>query len=166
MDVQIPDSLPMQPVAVDKSECLVVICHNDCRELVKQAENQRAIGQASARDFADYEWVHEHGTAVEQRSKLRVDPAQMVDPVRRIDQYQEVDPERRRGGDLKLRWLPPSRARRLALSRSIRAFKPSRTVADRSSDPVSLTAFASNSSSIFIVVRIACLSVSIKCSAK
>ncbi len=53
---------------------------------------------------------------------------------------------------------PPSRARRRALSRWMRARKPSCKVAVRSSEPVSVMARASNSSSRFTVVRMSAAS--------
>jgi hypothetical protein len=58
-----------------------------------------------------------------------------------------------RGAAFKSGCVPPKRAKRLALSRSMRARKPSLTTAVRSIGPVSLVAFASNSSSMLIVVR-------------
>lgn len=49
----------------------------------------------------------------------------LVHPHRRIDKDQGWVPERLRGGASRFGWVPPSRASRFALSRSINAFNPS-----------------------------------------
>lgn len=61
-------------------------------------------------------------------------------------------PDCLRGIDIKPGSLPPNNAKRLALSRSTRASKPSRTNAVSSWTPVSSTACAYRSSSIFNLV--------------
>ena len=61
--------------------------------------------------------------------------AQMIDPDRSIDQDHLVV-GRRRGTGAKSGSLPPSRAKRRALSRSISALRASRTNADFSRKPV------------------------------
>jgi hypothetical protein len=77
----------------------------------------------------------------------------MGDPDGRIHQYHQVL-GRRRGGGFASRSLPPKRARRRALSRSINAFRASRIRLDFSFRPVKAWALATSSSSRATVVRI------------
>ena len=76
----------------------------------------------------------------------------MIDPNATIDQN-HFAADRRRTGISRSGSLPPSRARRRALSRSMRALSASRTSWDFSLRPVNACAFASCSSSSTIVVR-------------
>src|SRR5437016_5171925 len=75
----------------------------------------------------------------------------MIDPDRCIDQDHL---NRRRGGALRLGWVPPIRASRRALSRWIKAFSASLISADFSRTPVNSCALAITSSSSATVVRI------------
>ena len=97
--------------------------------------------------------MYDGSAALEEIDKLCIAAAQVVDPYRGVDQDQGLVSERLRGEAFRLGCVPPRRASRLALSRSISAFKPSRTIADRSKGPASRVALASKSSSIVIVVR-------------
>src|SRR5262245_62184909 len=97
--------------------------------------------------------MREDQAGLEQRRKLAIARTQMVDPDRRIDQdHGRV--ARWRGGAFSLDWVPPSRASRRALSRSIRALSASRTSADLCFTPVKACAFAMSSSSSARVRRI------------
>jgi hypothetical protein len=78
---------------------------------------------------------------------------QMVDPNRGIDQ-DHPGIGRRRAGACSPGSLPPKRASRRALSRSIKAFNASRTKLDFSVNPVNAWALAISSSSRARVVRI------------
>src|SRR5688500_18919762 len=83
--------------------------------------------------------------------------AKVLDPNRRIDENHSL-PARRLGIGLSLGSLPPSRANRLALSRSIRARSPSCISSVRPRSPVISWASANNVSSRLIVVRTGVLS--------
>src|ERR1035438_6318116 len=98
--------------------------------------------------------MHDDDRSFQQVDKSWVTTPKVIDPHGRVDQNQTGLPWRLRGAAFNVGCVPPSRARRLALSRSMRAFNPSLTMAVRSIGPASLAAFASNSSSILIVVRI------------
>src|SRR3974390_2072693 len=89
---------------------------------------------------------------VEESDKGLVAPAEMVDPNRRVNQdhFRAV---RRRRGVFRRGSLPPKRAKRRALSRSINALSASRTIADFSFKPVNSRALANCSSSSAKVVR-------------
>jgi len=60
----------------------------------------------------------------ESLGKATIGAAQMIDPHRRIDQDHGLDRCRRRGATFNAGCVPPSRARRLALSRSTSARSP------------------------------------------
>jgi hypothetical protein len=104
-------------------------------------------------EFADDEWMDENDTIVEQGAQFRVGFTKMVNPDRGVDKDHRAG-GRRRGGAFARGSLPPKRANRRALSRSIRAFKPSRTRPDFSVRPVSACASATSLSSRARVVRI------------
>ncbi len=96
----------------------------------------------ATRNVSDFEGC---GLAVDdvrsfqQADKLRIATAKMIDPHRRVDQDQTGIPWRLRGAAFNLGCVPPSRARRLALSRSMSAFNPSFTMAVRSIGPAIVT---------------------------
>jgi hypothetical protein len=97
--------------------------------------------------------MHDDDRSFQQVDKPWITTAKVIDPHGRVYQNQAERACRLRGAALNVGWVPPNRARRLALSRSMRAFNPSLTMAVRSIGPANLVAFASNSSSILIVVR-------------
>jgi hypothetical protein len=98
--------------------------------------------------------MHDDDRSFQQIDKPCIATPKVIDPHGRVDQNQTGLRWRLRGAVFNVGCVPPNRARRLALSRSMRAFNPSLTMAVRSIGPTSLAAFASNSSSILIVVRI------------
>src|SRR4051812_37422837 len=104
------------------------------------------------RQLADDERMRYHLPAIEQHRKALVAAAQMVDPDRGIHQ-DHAALIRRRGGAFKSGWVPPSRASRYALSRSMSAFSASLTRAEVSRNSVSSRARSSRSSSSATVVR-------------
>src|SRR3954469_4069378 len=94
----------------------------------------------------------DHDAALGEPSlQCRVLAPQMIDPDRAVGQ--DHLPKRRRGGAFNLGEVPPNRARRRALSRSINALSASLTRADFSSMFVRSWAMASISSSRVMVVR-------------
>lgn len=145
--------LAVKTVAPDERQRFVVIRDRGGRKVLKQFQNFLAVGQVSAGNFTDDQRMHDDNAALEKIDQLRIAAAQVVDPHRCVNQDQDPVSERLRGETFRLGCVPPRRASRLALSRSISAFKPSRTIADRSKGPASRVALASKSSSIVIVVR-------------
>jgi hypothetical protein len=87
--------------------------------------------------------------------------AEMIDPDRRIDEHARCIQRRRRIGS-RFGSDPPRRPRRLALSRAMSAFKPSRTREVFSVSPVRREASRRSFSSIFKVVLI-CIVMHIIC---
>ena len=112
-----------------------------------------ALMQVAQSKFADNEGVRQNPPRVEQCGERLVARPQMVDPDRRIGQ-DHAALDRRRGGGVRPGWLPPRRAKRRALSRSMSALSASRTRLDFSFKPVSAAALATSSSSKARVVRI------------
>ena len=153
MHVDVADAFSVKAVTLDESENLLAISHHGGGQILKQFQDRRAIREASASDLSEYKGMHDDDTALEQIGELRIALAKVIDPDRRVDQDQDEVSWRLRGAAFSWGWVPPSRARRRALSRSMRALRPSRTIADRSRGPVSLTALASRSSSMLMVVR-------------
>jgi hypothetical protein len=153
MNIDITDALSWQNAALDKAENSVAVGHQRGRQILKQLEDRQAIAQTSASHLADYKRMHDDVGSLQQVDKLCIATAKMIDPHARVDQDQTGLRWRLRGAAFNLGCVPPSCARRLALSRSMRALNPSLNIAVRSIGPASLVALASNSSSILTVVR-------------
>ena len=96
--------------------------------------------------------MHQNATGLEQTCEGLVANPQMIDPNRGIDEDQ-AGSGRRRGAFARSGSLPPMRASRRALSRSINALSASRMRADFSLRPVKACAFARSSSSRATLVR-------------
>jgi hypothetical protein len=77
-----------------------------------------------------------HSRTLQQLDQPRIAPTEVIDPDLRIDQDQAGFPERLRGAVFSADCVPPNRARRLALSRSISALSASLSMAVRSIGPV------------------------------
>jgi hypothetical protein len=122
--------------------------------LLEQLENQCAIRQAATGNLTDHKRMHDHTAMLEQLGKQNIISAKVIHPHRGVDEDQVVLLWRLRGAALSCGWLPPSRASRLALSRSISALRLSCNKVERSRGPISFIAFANKSSSRFTVVRI------------
>jgi hypothetical protein len=109
---------------------------NGCpRQVTQRAENQPPLPQIAERQFAGDERVPEDLSAIEQLSERIVAGTQMIDPNRGVDQ-DHLGFGRRCGIGFISASLPPRRASRRALSRSISALSASRTTADFSRNPV------------------------------
>jgi hypothetical protein len=153
VNIDIPDALTVQDMAFDEAQNFLALGDRGCRQILEQLQHRRMIAQTPTCDLADDERMHHDLRSFQKLGKLSVSRAQMVNPHGRVDQNQAGLPWRLRGAASNLGCDPPSRARRLALSRSISAFNPSLSTAERSIGPASLVALASSSSSILTVVR-------------
>src|SRR5205814_9459384 len=98
-----------------------------------KSEDLWPVTQLATGDFADHEWMSEDLFPFERLNERRYRPVQMIDPDGGIDEDQAG---RRRRGAFARGSLPPRRASRLALSRAIRARRPSWIRAVRSCVPV------------------------------
>jgi hypothetical protein len=154
MNIDVSDAFAVKLVSFDVAKDFVRFGNRRLRQLLEQFQDQRAIGEAATGNLTNNERVHDHIVAFKESCKSRIAAAKMVDPDRRVDQDQDAVLCRRRGATLRPGWLPPSLARRLALSRSMSAFRPSCNNVERSIGPVNLIALAIRSSSSVTVVRI------------
>ena len=93
-----------------------------------------SLPQVAQGQFAQDERMGEYLASNQAVCQMRVAVLKMIDPHRRVDQ--DHASALRRAGTSSCGSEPPSRARRRALSRSIRAFSASRTRADFSFRPV------------------------------
>jgi hypothetical protein len=124
MDVNVADAPAHQGAPLDVIQRLRVRRHRRRRQFPQKAEHFAAVFQIAARQLAQDERMHQHAALFKGHGQRRCAGTQMIDPNRRVDQ-DHADCERRRGTGCNRGSLPPSRARRRALSRSIRALSPS-----------------------------------------
>lgn len=124
---------PAQVVGVDERKRLVIRGNLRNRQSSQERKDKIALSQIAESNFSDDERMGENTPLPERRRERLVARAQMIDPDRRVYQNHFG---RRRGGAFAFGSLPPSNARRRALSRSIKARKASRTTADFSWMPV------------------------------
>jgi hypothetical protein len=154
VNIDVSETLAIEFVPLDIAERFIELGDHCRRKLLEQFQDQCAIGQATAGNLTQYKRMHDHIAVFEQIGKQNIALAKMVDPHRCVDEDQLLVLWRRRRTTLSSRWLPPSLARRLALSRSINALRLSCNKVERSRGPVSLIALANKLSSRFTVVRI------------
>jgi hypothetical protein len=138
----------------DEVHDLIVFSHAHGAKLLKQLESCLAVREIAAGEFTDYERVNYDFAATEMLAEWGLALAKVVNPYRRVGEDHIAAEERLLGIGSSCGWVPPSLASRKALSRSMSAFSPSRSTAERSRPPVSLVALASRSSSSVTVVRI------------
>jgi hypothetical protein len=153
MHVDVSDPFAKQAVPLDELHRFVVGRDHGPRKIVEQFKERLAIFQAAACDLPHDEGMHHHGCTLKQGDKPKIATAQVIHPHRRIHEDQAARSARLRGAAWSSGCVPPKRASRLALSRSIKAFKLSLKMAVRSIGPINLLALASNSSSMLSVVR-------------
>src|SRR5262245_61046870 len=146
MGIDISNTSAKQCMQVDELQHLAIVGDHGLRQFRKGADYQIALTDGTEGQLAGHKRMHEHLAATEQARKKTIAAAQMIDPDRRVDQN-HAGSSRRLGGALNSGSLPPRRASRRALSRSISAFNASRTSADFSCKPVRVRASATNSSS-------------------
>lgn len=153
MNIDIPDALAMQDVTLDEPKYFVALGHRCGRQILEHLEDRLAVMQTSAGDLTNHIRIYDDGRSFQQVDKSRVATPKVIDPNGRVGHNQTGRFKRLRGAAFNVGCVPPSRAGRLALSRSMRAFDPSLTMPVRSIGPTSLAAFASNSSSMLMIVR-------------
>jgi len=152
MNVDVANAPSHQSATIDKLKRFIFGSYRRQWKLAHQRKNLRAAFQIAARKLAKNERMHQHQSIVQRVEKMRLAATEVVDPHRRVDQ--DHDLWRRRGIALSCVSLPPSLAKRLALSRSISALNPAWIRAVRSFMPEISWAAFSKSSSRLIVVRI------------
>jgi hypothetical protein len=154
LGIHIADTRSVQAFLVDQPEHLVIFGHHRLGETAQQRDDLVTVAQVQQRQLSSHPGMRQHRVALEQTDQSGVSPAEVVDPNRGVDQYLRGR-GRRRGTWARDGWVPPSRASRRALSRSIRAASASRTTAVFPVLPVRRCASARMSSSKARVVRTA-----------
>jgi hypothetical protein len=152
MDIDIPDSEACQRMLFDEQQHLRLCGDCRMRQVMQCRKDRFALPKMPERNFPDDERMGQYVARLEQCREYLVAIPQMIHPNGRIDKDQQGF-ARRRGAIFALGSVPPRCASRRALSRSINAFRASRTRADFSSRPVNARALARSSSSRAIVVR-------------
>jgi hypothetical protein len=152
MRLDIADAGACDPGIADDIHDLAMFSHGDSRQGFKRFDDHGSLPQIAQRNLARNEGMRKHTAIIQKPGQMRVARPQVIDPHRGIDE-DHPSAGLRRGAASSPGSLPPSRARRRALSRSIRAFRPSRTRVDFSCTPVRLLALARRVSSIARVVR-------------
>jgi hypothetical protein len=154
VSIDVTDPQTGKRMAVNETERFVVARCGRLRKIQQRIDNNLPLAQRAERDFTDDVRMRQHFAPLEELAEDYIARTKMIDPDRRIDQDHLAD-GRRRGTSLSRGSLPPSRASRRALSRSINAINASRMSAVLSRKPVRDSAFARSPSSKANVVRIA-----------
>ena len=113
-----------------------------------------AIAQCAASKFPNDEGMNQHISITEKRLQTPVSATKMVNPNGGIDENHATRSDLRRLTGFKRGSVPPSFARRRALSRAMSASSPRRTRAVFFETPVNPAARRSREASTFSVVRI------------
>jgi len=159
------DTRSFEPVALDEFDRFPVRRDSDLRQLGEEAKDLGASPNSPKRQLADDERVDENEPILEEPAETPIPTPQVVDPDGRIDERQPAvlrpDGRRRLRGSRRLFSVPPSAARRRALSRAMSAASPAWTVAVFSLRPVRPWAFSRRASSRISVVLI-CISMALR----
>ena len=108
MQIDKADAFAMKCMAVDEAQSFVVVSNDGCGEVLQQFQDGRPVGQAATGNLSHNEWMHNDRTALNQRGKLRITTAQVIDTHRRIDQNQDLISGRLRGEAFNMGCEPPS----------------------------------------------------------
>jgi len=134
MRVDEADAAPHQLVPFEKYERFGVSRDSCGRKMSQQLEQLRMVLQIAAHNLADDEWMDAHAACFQRIDEPGVSTAQVVNPHRRIGEDHALA-DRRLGMGRNVGSLPPRRASRRALSRSMSARSPSWMRAVRSAIP-------------------------------
>lgn len=80
MNVDIPDALAMQGVALDEVQHFLAL--GDCRggQVLKQVQDRPSIAQTSAGNLADHKRMHDDIRPFQQVDQQRIALAKVIDP--------------------------------------------------------------------------------------
>ncbi len=149
-------------VTRDEMNNLLMVGDRRTRQSCKHAEDFISVFNISTGKFAHNERMTGNLTFVQECNQFVVSCAEVLDPYRSIGKNHASSPGLLRLTGLRFLSVPPSAAKRRALSREINASSPKRTKEVFSSTPVSLAALRSRLSSMFSVVLI-CISMHALC---
>ena len=80
MNIDIPNALAMQDVAIDEPQDFVALGHRNGRQILEQFENRHAIVQTSASNLTNHKRMHDDVRAFQQVNKPRIATAKVIDP--------------------------------------------------------------------------------------
>src|SRR5688572_13401931 len=152
MRVDPTDAATMEAPRLDQIQDFLMRGDVRLREVREQLENLTPVLEASAREFSDDERVAVHHVIDEQSLQARTSDSKVIDPDRSVGEDHAALLDLRRRVGRRPRSVPPSSARRRALSRAINASRPSLTKDAFSVMPVRRAAFRMRSSSMFRLV--------------
>ena len=154
MRVDVADSSARKATARNENQHFLMTRLWDSWKIVPEFQQLIAIAQIATCQFADHHWTHAHPVLCQQLIESLVAMPQMIDPDRGIGKNQVASyPGLRLEIGFSSDSLAPRATRRRALSRSIRALRPSRSNADFSRTPVKATACSNNRSSMVTMGR-------------
>ena len=122
MGIDVADSFSHQAMVLDEMQRFLIGGHNTGGKRREKSEHLPPPGDLSAGNLTDDERVRCHIPAFQSVSEKRNRLVEMIDPDRGVDEDHEG---RRLLGAFARGSLPPSRARRRALSLAINARNPS-----------------------------------------
>lgn len=135
MDIDISDTAPEQSVTLDETQDFRIGGDASTGQTQQGVHDDLAMTEITQSKFTENARMRENHSGIEQAGEHLITRAKMIDPNRGVNQ-DHLEPGRRRGGAPRPGSLPPRRANRRALSRSIRALSASRTRLDFSFTPV------------------------------
>jgi hypothetical protein len=124
MNVNDANPASHNPTHFDEMSRLVIRRAWRDRELLEKIENFAAVPNVAARKLSDHERVNQNRIAFQRSDKRPISSTEMIHPYGRIDEN-HASAGRRLGIAFRPGSLPPSLASRRALSRAIRARRPS-----------------------------------------
>lgn len=154
MQVNPTQSAAIEMGGVQEVQDFMMLGHPGCGQRCQKGQDLLAPPEIAARQLTQHERMAENLVIGKKRLKAGTPRSQVLDPDRGVNQDHAAFLARRRRTSDRLFSVPPSSARRRALSRAIRDSSPRRTRAVFSSTPASLAALCSRASSMFNVVLI------------
>ena len=120
LGVDVADAGSCETLPIDEAQDLLVGGHRGLGKPLQKADHLAATTEVAQAEIPSDPRMAEDGSALKKPAECRVAGAKVVDPDRGVDQDHR-DADRRRGISVNFGSLPPSRASRRALSRSMRA---------------------------------------------
>lgn len=162
MGIYQSNTFSMQLVSRYEMNDLFMIRNGRARQGRQHAQYFIPVLEIAACELARYERVTRNLTLTQECRQFLVPFAEVIDPNRSIGENHTPSSARLRLTGLRFLSVPPRAANRRALSREIKASRPSRTREVFSFTPVSLAALRKRPSSMFSVVLI-CISMHVLC---
>lgn len=88
MNIDIPDALAMQGMALDGLQDSVALGDSRGRQILEQFQDRRPLVQTFTRNFAGHKRMHHDARSLQQVDKSWIASAKVINPHRRVDQNQ------------------------------------------------------------------------------